>query len=378
MAVTVLLLVVAALLTRSLMAAQRANLGFAVGRLAVVSTDTSMLQYSEERSRQFYEQAIDRVKAIPGVEAAALATRVPFSINYNRWEVWVPGRHQPGEHGDSVEVTTVSPDYFATIGVPIVEGRAFTQNDRPETPRVAIVNETMARRYWPGESAIGKIFRSRVSDGPAFEIVGVSRDHKVVTVGEPPTPFLHIARTQRPSSYATVLARTHGDAAALLRDMRRELLSLEPNLVFVENQTMAAEVDATLFPVRASAWLVASVGLIAMALAAIGLYGVIAYSVARRTREIGIRMALGARPGAVIRLVMQQGVHVAIAGLVGGCLLAVLGARAVAGALYGVGAADPVSWLGAAAVLLAVSALANFIPAWRAARVDPSIALRTE
>jgi predicted permease len=378
MAVTVLLLVVAALLTRSLMAAQRANLGFAVARLAVVSTDTSMLQYSEERSRRFYEQAIDRVKTIPGVEAAALATRVPFSINFNRWEVWVPGRHQAGEHGDSVEVTTVSPDYFATIGVPIVEGRAFTEDDRPDTPRVAIVNETMARRYWPGESAVGKTFRSRVSDGPSFEIVGVSRDHKVVTVGEPPTPFLHIARTQRPGAYATVLARTQGDAAALLRDMRRELLALEPNLVFVENQTMAAEVDATLFPVRASAWLVSSVGLIAMGLAAIGLYGAIAYSVARRTREIGIRMALGAPPGAVVRLVMKQGLHVAIAGLVAGCLLAVLGARAVSGALYGVGAADPISWLGAALVLLGASTLANFIPAWRAARVDPSIALRTE
>jgi predicted permease len=378
MAITVLLLVVAALLTRSLMAAQRANLGFAAARLAVVSADTSMLQYSDERSRQFYEQAIERIKAIPGVEAAALATRVPFSINYNRWEVWVPERHQSGERGDSVEVTTVSPDYFSTIGVPIVEGRAFTDNDRPDTPRVAIVNETMARRYWPGESAVGKVFRSRVSDGPTFEIVGVSRDHKVLTVGEPPTPFLHIARTQRPSSYTAVLARTRGDAAGLLRDMRRELLALEPNLVFVENQTMAAEVDATLFPVRASAWLVSAVGLIAMGLAAIGLYGVIAYSVARRTREIGIRMALGARPRAVVSLVILQGLHVAVAGLIGGCLLAVVGARAVAGVLYGVGVADPVSWLGAAFVLAAVSTLANLIPAWRAARVDPSIALRTE
>jgi predicted permease len=378
MAITVLLLVVASLLTRSLAAAQQANLGFPVAQLAVVSTDTSMLQYSEDRSRLFYDEAIARIKTIPGVEAAALATRVPFSINYNRWEVWVSGRHQAGEHGDNVEVTTVSPEYFTTIGVPIVEGRAFTDNDRPDTPRVAIVNQAMARRYWPGESAVGKTFRSRVSDGPLFEIVGVSADHKVLTVGEPPTPFLHIARGQRPSSYTALVARTRSDASALLRDMRRELLALDPNLVFVENQTMEAEVDATLFPVRASAWLVSAVGLIAMALAAIGLYGVIAYSVARRTREIGIRMALGARPGAVVGLVMQEGLLVALAGLVVGCLLAVIAARAVAGALYGVGAADPISWIGAAAVLLGVSTLANLIPAWRAARVDPSIALRTE
>jgi predicted permease len=378
MAITALLLVVAALLTRSLVAAQRANLGFPVAKLALVSTDPSMLQYSEDRTRQFFDEAIGRVKAIPGVEAAALASRVPFSINYNRWDIWVPERHQAGEHGDSVEVTTVSPDYFTTIGVPIVDGRAFTDADRPETPRVAIVNETLARRYWPGQRAVGKTFRSRVSDGPSFEIVGVTGDYKVVTVGEAPTPFLHIARNQRPSPYASIIARTGGDASSLLRDMRRELLALDPNLVFVENQTMAAEVDATLFPVRASAWLVSIVGVIAMTLAAIGLYGVIAYSVARRTREIGIRMALGARPGAVLALVMQQGLFVAVAGLAVGCLLAAVAAQAVAGALYGVGVADPVSWVGASVVLLVVSAVANFIPAWRAARVDPSIALRTE
>jgi predicted permease len=378
MAVTAMLLVVAALLTRSLIAAQRTNVGFPVEQLAVVSTDTGMLRYSDERSRQFYDQALARVAAIPGVESDALATRVPFSTNYNRWEIWVPGRHEPGRHGDTIEVTTVSPEYFRTIGVPIVAGRSFTRDDRPETPRVAIVNEVFARRYWPGESAVGKTVRSRASDGPEFQIVGVSADHKVLTVGEAPTPFLHIARTQRPNSYCAIIARTRGDASALLRDMRRELLALEPNLVFVENETMAAEVGATLFPVRASAWLVTSVGLVAMLLAAIGLYGVIAYSVARRTREIGIRMALGARPASVVRLVMRQGLVLAVAGLVAGCLVATIAVSVIAGALYGVRASDPVSWLVAAFVVLSVSALANLVPAWRAARVDPSEALRIE
>jgi putative ABC transport system permease protein len=378
MAVTVLLLVVAALLTRSFMAAQRTNVGFAVNRLAVLSTDTGMLRYSDERSRQFYEQAITRVTAIPGVESAAIATRVPLQVNPNRWEIWIPDRHQTGNHGDTIEVTTVSTDYFRTIGVPIVEGRAFANADRLDTTFVAVVNETFARRYWPGQSAIGKTFRTRGADGPVFEIVGVSANHKVMTLSEPPTPFLHISRNQRPSSYGAIIARTRGDADGLLRDMRRELLALEPNLVFVENQTMEAEVDATLFPMRASAWLVSGIGLVAMLLAAIGLYGVIAYSVARRTREIGIRVALGARPGAVVGLVMRQGLLVALAGLVAGCLLAAVGARAIAGALYGVSSADPVSWLGAAAVLLVASAFANLVPAWRAAHVDPCEALRTE
>jgi len=378
MAVTALLLVVAALLTRSLIAAQRTDAGFAVNRLAVLSTDTAMLRYSVERSGQFYDQAMTKVMAIPGVESAALATRVPLQVNANRWEIWIPQRHQPGGHGDTVEVTTVSTGYFRTMGVSILEGRGFTDDDRIDTPRVAVVNETFARRFWPGESAIGKTFRTRGSDGPLFQIVGVSTDHKVLTLSEPPTPFLHVARAQRPNSYTAIIARTRGDSASLLRDMRREMLALEPNLVFVENQTMEAEVDATLLPMRASAWLVGGVGLVAMLLAAIGLYGVIAYSVARRTREIGIRMALGARPESVIRLVLRQGLLVAAAGLAGGCLLAAIAARLIAGALYGVSAADPVSWASAAVVLLVASALANLIPAWRAARVTPSEALRTE
>jgi len=377
-AVTALLLVVAALLTRSLVAAERTDPGFAVDRLAVVSTDTSMLRYDEQRSRQFFLDAVARIRAIPGVESAALATRVPLQVNVNTWEIWIPGRHRAGEHGDTVQVTAVSPEYFKTIGVPIVEGRGFTDDDRPGTPLVAVVSETLARRLWPGESAIGKIFHTRGGDGPPFEIVGVSADHKVVTISEAPTPFLHTARSQRPSSYSAIIARTRGDAAALLRDMRREVLALDPNVVFIENQTMETEVNATLLPMRLSAWLVTGVGIVAMALASIGLYGVIAYSVARRTREMGIRIAVGAPPGAVVRLVMRQGLAVAVAGLAAGCVLAVAAARAIAGALYGITAADPISWIVAAALLLIVTSLANFVPARRASRVDPTKALRVE
>jgi hypothetical protein len=268
------------------------------------------------------------------------------------------------------------------MNVGIVEGRAFTDADRPDTPRVAIVNEILARRVWPGQSAIGKIFRTRGGEGPPFIIVGISADHKIKTLSELPTPFLQIPRNQRPGPYSAIVARTRGDSAGLLRDMRRELLAIDPNVLFVENQTMEMQVDATLFPMRASAWLVSGVGLVAMLLAAIGLYGVIAYSVARRTKEIGIRVALGARPGAVVGLVMRQGLVVAVAGLlVGGAVTAVaavLAARAIAGVLYHVRVSDPFSWAGAAVILLAVSACANLIPAWRASRVDPSEALRIE
>ena len=379
MAVTTTLLVTAALLTRSLLAEQHANLGFAIDRLALVSLDTSMVQYSPERSLHFYDQALARVRAIPGVDSAALATFVPFSLNGNQWDIWIPGRHAPGERGDIVNATRVTPEYFRTIGIPILEGRGFTDDDRPDSPRVAVINETMAKRYWPGTSAIGKTFNANGGvNGRPFVIVGVSADHKVSTIGEAPMPFIHAARTQQPSAYNIIIARTSADAPALLRDMRRELLALEPNLVFVESQTMEGEVATTLFLVRASAWLVGVVGLVAMALAAIGLYGVIAYSVAQRTREIGIRLALGAAPASVLSMIMRQGLRVAAVGLGVGGVLAAWASWWISSALYGIGAADPIAWGVAAAVLLSVSALANLVPARRAARVNPSDALRVE
>ena len=382
LAITAILLVVAALLTRSVRAAERANLGIPVERIALVSIDASQLRYPRERVEQFYDQAQERIRSLAGVEAVGLTTRPPFTINTNRWTIWIPAVHQPGQSGVTVDVTSVSPSYFEAVAVPIVAGRTFTGADRPDTPRVAIVNETMARRFWPNQSAVGQTFRSRNSDGPVFEVVGIAADHKVSTVGEPPTPFFHVPRTQQWNAYSAVIARTRGDADALLRDMRREIHAVEPTLAFIENQTMAGEVGMTMFPVRASAWMVSAVGLVAMLLAAVGLYGVIAYSVARRTREIGIRMALGASQSLVVGSVMRQGLAVAVIGLVGGlaigAALVVVAGQQIAGALYGIGSGDPASWLAATALLLAVSALANLIPAWRAASVHPSEALRTE
>jgi len=385
MAITAVLLVVAALLTRSVIAAQRANLGFPVEHIALVSIDASQLRYPKEKVEQFYSEVTTRIRGIAGVEAVGLATRPPFSVNFNRWEIWIPGLHQPGQRGSVVEVTNVSPDYFKALAVPIVSGRPFTDDDRPDTPKVAIVNETMARKFWPNQEAIGKTFHTRSLDGPTITIVGVSADHKVTGVGEGPTPFLQMARSQQPNPYSALIARTRGDASALLRDMRREIHAVEPTLAFVENQTMEDEVGMTLFPMRASAWLVSGISLVAMLLAAVGLYGVIAYSVARRTREIGIRMALGASASTVIGSVMRQGFLIAALGLVVGVGLTVIGLFAAASfypqfvsSFYGIRLTDPASWLIAAAVLLAASAVANLVPAWRAARVHPSDALRTE
>jgi len=377
-AVTTVLLVAAALLTRSLLSAQHVNVGFRTAGLAVLSTEMSMIGYDGVRAKEFYDRALERVRAIPGVEAAALAERLPFSINYNRNMVFLPDRHGPNDKGVVIDVARVAPEYFQTLGVSILQGRNFANGDTPTSPGVAIVNEAMARKYWPGQAAIGKRLRVQAYDGTEYEIVGVTADYKVSTVGERSTPYIHYAISQRPDPGEEIIARTRGDAGALLNAMRRELTALEPNVLFLDNQTMDAQVAATLLPAKMGAMSVGAVGVVGMLLASVGLYGVIAYAVARRTREIGIRMALGAKPSVVVGMVLRQGLGIAAIGVAVGTVLALGAAKAIAGALYGVSFVDPLAWTASIALLFTVTALANLVPARRASVIDPSIALRTE
>ena len=378
MAVTTVLLVVAGLLSRSLLSAQKTSIGFRSEGIAVLSAELDMIGYSAERGKAFWEAAIPRVSAIPGVDAVALTERSPFSVNYNRNAIFFPERSRPDDKGVPIDVTRVTPSYFETLRVPILRGRGFSTADTPASPGVVVVNEAFARKFWPDQDAIGKRFRTRAVDGPEFEVVGITANYRVNTVGETATPYIHFAVSQRPQNGYEILARTTGDAAVLLATLRKELVAMEPNIVFLQNQTLQKQVGATLFPARAGAFAVSAVGLVAMLLAAIGLYGVIGYSVSRRTKEIGVRMALGAQPGDVSGLIMRQGLGVAGAGMAVGGVLALAAGFAVSGALYGISPVDPLAWLGAIGLLLGVAALANLIPAQRAARVKPWLALRTE
>ncbi len=379
-AVTAVLLVMSGLLVRSLLAAQRASVGFDTHGLAIVTADTGMLRYTPEQSRQFWADARRRLQAAPAIEHVAFASRLPFSLNFNRTNIAVPGHQKSAdEMGASINSASVSPDYFATLGVGVVQGRAFADTDTPDTPQVAVISDAMARRYWPGESALGKVVYERtLNSGRSFEIVGISADHKLRTVGESPIPAIYFATTQRPSGYNVVMARTSGDEATALARMREILLALDPNLLLMESDTMRGQVAATLFPVRVAATLVSVFSALGLLLAAIGLYGVIAFTVARRTRDIGIRMAVGARPGDVLAMVMRQGLALALVGTAVGFVLAAVATRVVAGALYGIGVADPIAWGAAALILLSIAALANFLPARRAMRISPSTALRIE
>ncbi|MGE5816128.1 MAG: ABC transporter permease, partial [Acidobacteriota bacterium] len=323
-------------------------------------------------------RALERVRAIPGVRQAACTARQPLAINYNRNSVFFPERHQAAHEPLSIAATWVDPDYFATLGVPVLRGRNFTRADSANAPRVAIVNEAFTKKYWAGSDPIGRHFRVRTPDGTDYEVVGVVADYKVETVGENPTPYIHYSLAQQPSTGVVFMARSAMDGQSLVGAIRREILAMEPHAVFLDSQTMQAQVDTTLLPARLAAETIGLVSLVATLLAATGLYGVIAYTVSRRTREIGIRMALGAAERGVLAMIMRQGLGVAGIGLVVGAGLAWFAARAIASALYGVGAADPIAWGGALTVLLGAAALANYIPARRASRIPPSLALRME
>jgi predicted permease len=380
MAVTVVLLVTAGLLVRSLQAATRADVGFAADGLAIVSADTEMLRYAPERSKQYWDNVLRQIQSLPGVQHVALASRVPFSINFNRTNIAVPGRQKsPDEMGPSINSGQVSADYFATIGVDLLRGRTFTEADTPERPAVAVVSETMARAYWPGQDAIGQIVYERtLNSGRSFQIVGIVADHKLTSVSDPRLPVIYFARTQRPTGFNVVVARTTGSDVALVDEVRRVMVGLEPNLLVMESQTMRAQMQAMLFPVRVAAALVAVFSVLAMLLAAVGLYGIVAFTVAERTREIGIRMAIGARPREVLAVVMRQGVILAAIGLTIGFALGAVATRVVANALYGIGAADPVAWGVAAAALVVLTLAAHAVPAYRAMHLDPVRCLRTE
>ena len=377
-AVTLVLLVAGGLLTRSLLEAHRIDLGFRPQGLVAVASELSLIGYDEDKARPVYEQLYERVRSMPGVTSVARAVRQPLAINYNRNSIFFNDRHAPGQAGIPVSATWVNDTYFSTIGVPLLRGRNFTTADTPTAPNVAIVTEAFARRYWPNTEVIGTRFRTRGLDGPEFEVVGVVGDYKVETVGEEPTPYIHYPLLQRAFTGEVLMARSALDPETLLAAIRKEIFALEPAAVIFESQTMERQVDATLLPARLAAQTIGLIAAVATALAAIGLYGVIAYTVARRTREIGIRMALGAAPQAVLGMVMRQGFVIMGAGLVVGAILAAIAARAIASGLYGVSAADATAWGAATVVLLTAAGLANFVPARRAARVDPSVALRME
>ena len=381
-ALTAVLLVVAGLLLRSLGASERADVGFDMRGLAAISLDTDMVRYSPERSEVFWREALTRVRALPGVQSAGFVSpSLPFNLNFSQSEMRVDSKtYSEGQRGEIIENTMISPTYLETIGVPIIEGRSIADTDIAGGPLVVVINQTMARTFWPNQSAVGHtVTVLNGSQTRTYRIVGVNRDHKQHGVLERPYPYVYFADSQRPNpTYKFIIARTNGSAEAMLAGMRRELLAMESGLVFMGNSTMEQSMGTSLMPARVGAMLALAFGALGTLLAAIGLYGVIAFSVARRTREIGVRMALGANPGSVLSMVMRQGFTIVAIGLVVGGALAGAAAAALRGLLYGITPFDPVAWGLALTAMIIAAGLANFVPARRAMRVDPMNALRTD
>ncbi|NKB87077.1 MAG: FtsX-like permease family protein [Acidobacteria bacterium] len=377
-AVCMVLLVGAALVLRGARAASQVDVGFDIDGLVTLTVDLRQNSYERAQANQFYLDVSERLPALPGVGAVGLAGRVPLSLSLNLNGVYIEG-HQTtdDEPGYPVDTTTVDAAYFEALGVPLLRGRLFGAQDTPDTASVALVSEAFQRTYFP-EGAVGQRFHNDGFTGPAYEIVGVVADTKVRTVGEAPRPYVYRSREQSRPLSMTIVARLDRDSPEVRDALRAELRAIEPELVFVQDTDMRNQLGEALFPVTFGAWLLAGAGALALALVSVGLYGVIAYSVAQRAREIGVRVAVGAASTDVLALILRRGMGlVAVGALVGATVAAVL-SQTLSSILYGVGALDPLAFATAFAVLALVAGLANWIPARRAARLDPVTALRAD
>jgi putative ABC transport system permease protein len=376
-AVSVVLLVGAGLFLRSLDASRRIDPGFGHDPTGILQLATPADRYSEEETRGYLAELEARLRAMPGVVAVGLTGNLQLNtLSTQSVRVQVDGIDPPeGTDFHSVDYASVDEGFLDAAGIGVLDGRAFDASDVPDGERVAVVSETFARRFFPGGSAVGRTFRVNARD---TRVVGVAADTKVRRIGELPRPYLYLSHRQSPTSYVTILARTHGDASRLALDMFAEARSLDPDILIVEAMTMERHLAAMLLPRRLGAVTVASFAALALLLAAIGLYGVVSYAVSRRAREVGIRLSLGAEASSIVWMLTGGGMKLVGIGALAGLGASALLARLVSGLLYGVPPLDPVTFFGVPIILAAVALAAAWIPARRATMVDPVAALRSD
>jgi len=378
-ALSLVLLVAAGLVVRSLQHVHVMSPGFNPDHVVTLTMSLGNQGYDATRGKQFQQQVIDWVSHLPGVKSAATTDILPLSLGSSDSSVFIEGA--PPTRGAQTPYALnarVSPGYFQTMEIPLIAGRDFTERDREDTPRIVVINETFARRFWPGQYALGKRFRYSRADGPLVEVAGVVKDGKYLSLGEDPKPFFYLPALQSYDETTTLVARTTNDPSATLATIRGEVLKLDSTMPFAEVKTLTEHMSLSLFPLRIGASIVGSFGLLALLLAAIGIYGLMAFAVSQRTREIGIRMALGAQRRDVLRLIIKQGVTLMLIGLGLGLAGALLLTRLMSSVLYGVSATDVVTFASVTALLGLVVLLACWIPARRATKFDPMTALRCD
>jgi predicted permease len=370
-----MLLVGAGLIIQSLQRIRTANPGFSTQGVLTTSVDLVAAGYDAQRAKTFQDALIDRVQALGGVESAALSRVRPFSYaTYFSAPIAVDGYQPAADEQPTAEYNQVGPAYFSTMGIPLVSGREFTRADNETAPPVAIVNETMAARYWHGQDPVGK--RVQVK-GKWMQVVGIAKASKYSTFTETPKPFFYVPLRQNFSIRAALNIRTSQDAGTMAAALAREFHALDANLAPSEVITMREHVNRTALATQQIAVALLSIfGGLALLLAAIGLYGVMSYAVSQSTRELGLRMALGARASDVLRLVMSHGLLLSAGGVVLGAVAALALTRLIGSLLYKVSPRDPLAF-GLAFIVMTIASLAACIlPAWRATRIDPVRALR--
>jgi predicted permease len=376
-AMSLLLLVGAALFVRTLQGAARIDPGFRAEKLLLVALAAPPGEARpEERARVAREVQL-RARSVPEVVEASWAEAVPLGMQGSRRGMTVQG-YQPAE-GEDMELpfNVVGPRYFETMGIALLRGRGITDADRAGAPGVVVVNETFARRFWPGRDPLGRQVSVSGPEGPFLTVVGVARDGRYGSLAEEPRPYAYFAALQEP--WGTVLhVRTSGDPRRVLPALRREVAAAAPGWTLEDPRTMEEQVGTSLFPQRAAGRVLTLFGALALLLASVGVYGVLAQSVAQRRHEIGVRMALGARAADVLRLVLRQGLAMVAVGVAIGLPAAWAAARLLGGFLLGTSPSDPAAFLATPLLLAAVAALASWLPARRATRVDPMTALRSE
>jgi predicted permease len=363
------------LLLQSLNKMRNANPGFSTDVVAS-GVDLFSAGYKLEQAKIFHTQLLDRVRALPGVESAALTRVIPFTYTpYSSAAIDVEGYQPPPNEQPTVEYNEVTEDYFSTIGIPIVSGREFTRTDDENSPAVAIINETMAAKYWRGKNALGQ--RVKVKDR-WLEIVGIAKNANYYTKTETPAPFFYVPVQQNFGVQNILVIRTRQTPGAVLDALVPAVHALDGNLAPGRAYRLQEQVDRMGYSQRLAVTLVAIFGAMALFLAAIGLYAVMSYSVSQGTRELGLRMALGAAGGDVLRLVLSHGLRLTTAGILIGAIAAFVLTRLMGNLLYKVSPHDPLAF-GSALVVITISSLAAcFLPAWRATRIDPVQALRNE
>lgn len=378
---SMLLLIVAGLFVRSLGKAQNIYLGFEPKNVLNLSVDPSEAGYKEPRGREFYLELEQRLRALPGVVNVTQAFSVPMGYIGAGDLLFVDGHPlQPGQQPPGVSYNVVTPSYFETMRIPVLRGRGFTIADSEKAARVAVINQAMAKKYWPNEEALGKRFSMKSQTGPFIEVVGIAQDGKYQSIIDESTPFYYVPLEQQYMAARTIQVRTSVPPESLALSIESKIRELAPDVPISQVQTMMQSLNGAngFFLVRFGAQLTATVGLLGLVLAVVGVYSVVSYAATQRTQEIGIRMALGAKPGDILKLVLGQGIVIVGIGVVIGLAAAYAGTRAIANMFIGIRASDPVTYASVGALLIAVALLACWVPARRATRVSPLTALRYE